>query len=375
MTPSPSLPASQPPPSGASGAGRVRLLGLDGLRAISILMVVVGHSMRTEGFPVGWRSPALETVAGTGVTIFFGLSGFLITWLLLQEESAQGRVRLGEFYFRRALRILPAAFTYLLVMGLATALGWLPLRMVDLVAPAAFCANLIPVQFWVGHFWSLSVEEQFYFVWPLTFLWLPRRARLGLALVWVVISPAWHHLNQKYFGAANLNWVRPDLRFAPLMAGCGLALLWCQVEVRDWVLSRLGKARALGWLVSLTVFTSQWWMPASLGGAGFLASLFLTNLGLMGLILLAVTGGSGPASRVLNWGPVVWLGKLSYSLYLWQQVFCYPDTGRWQERFPLNLGLTLLAGIASFYLIETPCLRWRDRHLPRWFPHRPSTRP
>lgn len=367
MTPTSTPEVAQIPTSGSTGAGRVRLLGLDGLRAISILMVVVGHSTRTQGFPDGWRTPALEAMAGSGVTVFFGLSGFLITWLLLQEESGEGRVNLGEFYFRRALRILPAAFTYLLVMGVATALGWLPLGVVDLLAPAAFCANLVTVSFWVGHFWSLSVEEQFYFVWPLTFLWMPRQARLVLALGWVLLSPAWHHLNQKIFGGENVNWGRPDLRFAPLMAGCGLALLWCRLEVREWVLSRLGKARALGWLVSVTAFASHWWMPARLGGVGFLASLLLTNLGLMGLILLAVTGGHGPASRVLNWAPVVWVGKLSYSLYLWQQVFCYPDTGRWQEQFPLNLVLTLLAGIASFYLIEGPCLRWRDRQLPRWF--------
>lgn len=348
-----------------------RLDGLDGLRAISIALVMVGHSSRTVGFPAALGLGDYPGIASTGVVIFFGLSGFLITWLLLQEESRFGGIRLGEFYFRRALRILPAAFTYLTVIALAGAVGWIHIQWKDVVSPAVFLANLIHTDEYTGHFWTLSVEEQFYLVWPALLVLLRGRQRILAAAGWVLFTPIWRQINLRWFGADAVNWSRPDLRFDTLMGGCLLALLWMRPAVREQLEQWTRRAGSVVLLASIAAFTAPWWMAKMLGGPGVLLSVPVAAVGICGIMTVAVTGNCRPLAACLNWPPCMWIGRLSYSLYLWQQIFCYPTTGRWHERFPQNIGLTVLVAAAAYYLIELPCLRLRDRLQPRLFPPRP----
>ena len=137
-----------------------RIPSLDGLRAISILLVVVGHMAKSGHGPrIFW-----DHYAEVGVRIFFVISGYLITNLLLHEHQRTSTIKLREFYVRRAYRIFPAAFVFMLVAFTAY---WHQLRWYDMAAALLYLANHDYLRPWIlGHLWSLSIEEQFYVVWP-----------------------------------------------------------------------------------------------------------------------------------------------------------------------------------------------------------------
>ena len=145
-----------------------RLPGLDGLRAIAVALVVF-HHLCSQGTLASWPRLAAALKHGSfGVQVFFVLSGFLITWLLLREEQRSGTIDLRRFYFRRSLRILPPAFFFLGMMLLLTVFGLVSIGSRDFLFSFLFIRNAYgpggsPE---VAHFWSLAVEEQFYLTWP-----------------------------------------------------------------------------------------------------------------------------------------------------------------------------------------------------------------
>jgi peptidoglycan/LPS O-acetylase OafA/YrhL len=167
--------------SASAADGRpVRLLpSLDGLRAVSILLVILGHGVGTGKSQLDLHSPVLEKLffshSAIGVRTFFIISGFLITTLLLREKSNFGYISLPAFYTRRCLRILPAFFFYLLVIVVLDRTGFVQLPAGNLLYAVTYTMNFNPNPYWyTGHFWSLSVEEQFYLLWPLALTFLQR---------------------------------------------------------------------------------------------------------------------------------------------------------------------------------------------------------
>jgi peptidoglycan/LPS O-acetylase OafA/YrhL len=334
-----------------------RLGGLDGLRALSVIWVLLIHSAHLPGFPTWTWLRRLAGAGGNGVLIFFVISGFLITWLLLNEESKHGSFSLGQFYFRRAMRILPPAFAYLLglsLLGLA--------KPGEVLACTLFVRNLG----WftdgghslTGHFWSLSVEEQFYLLWPFLMQRLPVRWRIPVTAGLCLAAPVWRQVNMWTIGGDHLNWSRLDFRYDYLLWGVLLALVQRAPEYRK----ALGLATRHGTL-------------GFGAGAGLLGVFWLGNLRLPGyvlaflptvvtilvsyLILLLVEERSKLVSRIFAWGPAVWLGRLSYSLYLWHELFCFQTQWPSLRHCGLALALSLLAAVMSYYLIEKPSFAWR----------------
>lgn len=341
---------------------RSRLPGLDGLRALSIVLVILYHCAHTEGFPDIALFKAIARTGVIGVQVFFVISGFLITWLLLGEEEKTGHISLKSFYFRRALRILPPAFMFLAAVTVVANLRALPVTNRELLASVLFFRNLSPVDSkYTRHYWSLSIEEQFYLVWPLLLIWLPRRARLWVTAGLIGIEPVWRQVNTWLFGAANVTWARTDLRYSGLLVGALLALALKEPRLK----AKLDRLLAFG--------------PGLFVVAGAaLAALMLTPLGeqprafrvdpellhaLLTVVMLAVLveGRGGVFSSLFELAPIRWVGRISYSLYLWQQLFCIESTGPWFERFPLNVLASFALASASYYFIEQPVLRWRDR--------------
>ena len=162
-----------------------RIPSLDGFRAISILMVCYGHLSGTRNFPVSiveygrWCGD----VAHLGVLVFFVISGFLITSLLMSEHEMTDAVSLKRFYLRRIVRIFPAFYAFILVMAVATLLGAAQLTGRDFAYALTYTVNFEPNRaLQIGHLWSLSVEEQFYLLWPLTLLLLRERRALFVAV-------------------------------------------------------------------------------------------------------------------------------------------------------------------------------------------------
>ena len=144
-----------------------RIASLDGLRAISIGLGLLGHLAGTRFFPLTSAAGDFFALAETGVLIFFIISGFLITTLLLHELDNSGRINLLKFYFRRTLRIFPPYYFLIAVLLVLRFLGYISLSNYDVLHAFTYTSNYFyPEGWYLGHPWSLSVEEQFYLLWP-----------------------------------------------------------------------------------------------------------------------------------------------------------------------------------------------------------------
>ena len=354
---------------------------LDGWRGIAIALVVVAHAVSPlyqAGALPEWAVRVVY-LGGHGVGLFFGLSGFLICTRLLHERRATGRIAVREFYVRRGFRILPPALAYLAVVGALGALGVLPVHPREWGAALLFFRNYVPVFFpegagrYTGHFWSLAVEEHFYLllpillacgrVWGLTRVLCVAAAAVG---VWRALDAdhGWgaHWLGLEPYTAAY----RTDVRLDALLWGAAMGAL---LHDARW------RARAARLL-----------RPAVWGcvAAGYAALVALSWPGhLWGAVLVpAVLAGTvlhphARAARVLGWAPLRWLGRISYSLYLWHILFM-PQLAEGAplgalQQLPLNVVCALLVAVASHRWVERPAIRLGARVAAR--PARPVPPP
>jgi peptidoglycan/LPS O-acetylase OafA/YrhL len=330
--------------------GEKRIPGLDGIRAISIILVVFGH--------VSNGVTTLSQYGGFGVESFFVLSGFLITWLLCMEEDKRGAISLPSFYARRTLRILPPAFLYIAAASLLGVLGLAEVARNEPLYAAFFVRNLMADGgLHLAHFWSLAIEEQFYLLWPLVFLLLRSdRQRLILVAALIVVAPFWRHAMYGLAGGAR--WVndrRFDLRYDALIVGCCLALLRHDGQFRWLPVNRVMKSTPAA-LVALGAIVAG---CAGLPIRAFSASL--SFIGVAAFINFSIECPNGVIGSFLNWGPMVWIGQLSYSLYLWQQIFCWHSKLPWLGQFPQNMIAAAVAAALSYYLLERPLADVRRR--------------
>ena len=337
--------------------GSVRIPSLDGLRAMSIALVVLGHLAGTSGVP----SPFPRVEEGLqlfGVRVFFVISGFLITSLLLDEAARHGTISLTHFYFRRTMRIFPPFYVYVAAVATASALGFIQLRKFDALAAVTYTTNYHHKRSWyLGHAWSLAVEEQFYLLWPFLMKYLgPRRAALA-ALTTVVASPLLRFallLGAPSF-RAGLGETFPTVADY-IATGCLLSCYRGHLDTSPRFLAFLRSK--LFWIAPALALVGA--IPTS---AKFdnLVGHTLTNLGAALLIERAVRFPRAPFGRVLNARPVAFVGVLSYSLYLWQQPFLNRHSNALVCAFPLNLTLAVGMALLSHYLVERPALRLRAR--------------
>ena len=337
-----------------TSASAGRLPSLDGLRAISISLVLLGHLAGTHGF--GPLNLGVGDYAHLGVVVFFVISGFLITRLLLLEHTKTGHVSLKLFYARRCLRLFPASYAYIACISLLWMAGVVHLQARDLWHAVTYTVNYLPGGSWeIGHLWSLSVEEQFYLLWPLTFLALgPLRASWaagGVILLGPVArSAAWLFLRGTPYR---------DLSMFPMVAdslamGCLLAKMSGWLEGQAWYLRLFRPIYSVALLASILLINRY-------GGytvVGVFGTSFI-NLFLAILIHRSVYCCRDRMGQVLNWKPVVFVGILSYSLYLWQQPFLNRDSTAWVNEFPQNLTFAVAAALASYFLLEKPFLKLR----------------
>jgi len=328
-----------------------RIPSLDGLRAISITLVILGHLVGTRNFPV--ELSFLKPYANLGVRVFFIISGYLITKLLLEERDQTGKLDLLEFYRRRAYRIFPAAYLYMLVMA---ALHWRSLTGRQLLVTFTYLSSYYHSHnSWMfGHLWSLSVEEQFYLIWPFAlamgFVMRKRMLILTIALC-PLLRVAFHflHLPDRHIYFPTV--------LDTIATGCLLAIFWEKLRRHDrFLLSR-----------------AAWILPAVACGVPLLQNIFYgykaqAAYEVFGLTIMhfAIAGTIYIAVRKkwhwLNVQPVIWVGVVSYSLYLWQQAFLEDRTSAsWWTAFPINMILALLCAAASYYCVERTFLQLRNR--------------
>lgn len=339
-----------------------RIPSLDGLRALSIALVIVGHVQTARIGEAASRSHPLSVILGNGpfgVSVFFVISGFLITTLLLRELDRSDTISLRGFYWRRAFRILPAYAAYLAVVAALGASGHISVAPREFAAAATFTKNYTPWQSsWsLLHTWSLSVEEQFYLLWPTALLFAGRNRARRIAIGIILLSPIIRVANYAIFGGVQPGlWEMLHTRADALMFGCLGALEYDSQSFRDRCL------RAFPLLFALIpfVFVVQPLITARFGGS-LLYTVGYTFEGITILLsmLWVIEHPASVVGRLLNSRIVAHVGVISYSLYLWQQLML--DPAYFPGRVPLCIAGIFVAAELSYHLVEQPMLRWRER--------------
>jgi peptidoglycan/LPS O-acetylase OafA/YrhL len=357
-------PISIPPPSIAQAPLRLGYRpSLDGLCAFAVLMVMAHHA--NIPFCSG---------GSIGVDIFFVLSSFLITSLLLEEWRKTRDISLRRFYLRRVLRLIPALAVFLIFVQLYGLAVFRGPRLWD--TEKAIASVIFYVGNWMqafhlvtmeglSHAWSLSIEEQFYLIWPLTLLLLLRSGQnerwilrwLGLAIVLIAVRRGFLWTGEAsgdriYFGG--------DARSDELLAGCAVAA-WLHLATfpREKIRSVVRYLVAPAFVLILAVIVHPLAKKAmyTLGWPAIEAAVSVLIVGL-------ILGIAGPLQKLLELRPAVWIGKLSYGLYLWH----FPIVGKvgeWQSlgllRPVVGFALTFAAASASYYLVELRFLRRKQQ--------------
>jgi peptidoglycan/LPS O-acetylase OafA/YrhL len=379
---------------------------LDGVRALAISLVVLFH------YP--WKQPffSANPVHGgfLGVDVFFVLSGFLITTLLLQENATTGGVSLKRFYARRALRLLPAFFVLFAIalflhFNLAAGDGNRP-KALGLFSMVFYAANWVNIYSphalgsAVSHTWSLAIEEQFYLVWPMILVFLLRkRLRLGtiaaLTTAGIVAASVWrawywwnrlgHRSFVAYFLAVtdrpvpsntpgtlthrtavwNRFYFGSDTRADALLVGCltAIVLFWLLPKLGARARVRLSAAAGLaligcGVIVWRAIVVISGWLP--------MWGILALELGVAVVIAGLVAAPRNPLARLLALPPLAWLGRRSYAVYLFHPiVFEYCRRSRIDFSPPVSfvfqMIVILVVAELSHRLVEAPMLR-RKQH-------------
>jgi peptidoglycan/LPS O-acetylase OafA/YrhL len=339
---------------------------LDGIRAVAILAVFAFHSgTRLHG-------------AFIGVDIFFVLSGFLITTLLLQEWRDTGAIAMGDFYRRRAARLLPALFVTVAAVSVIYAVD----RQLDLQTDLGFVGSVLAVIFYssnwftamnfnavpalFNHTWSLAIEEQFYLVWPPLLLlclwrrWPPRRL-LVLAVTLAGASAILRFILWNAHRGGN-TYFRSDTRADGLLLGCALAIVFGTHRGRSLLTRYLGRPLALAAGATLLVFAIQ---AAPRDPLVYKGGLFGVVVCSAAVIAHVVCADRSWLTRLLAVRPLVWVGARSYGMYLFHiPVFAVIGAswlGDQPSRFvvPLQIAVTMLLAAASYRWIESYFMRRR----------------
>ncbi|MFF8100942.1 acyltransferase family protein [Streptomyces sp. NPDC016640] len=362
-------------PSALARGGRVN--GLDGLRTCAVALVLVYHV-----------TPDLVPGGSVAVDLFFTISGFVITRLLLAEYARTGGVALLLFYRRRWLRLVPALLavcTLCAALSVTTSLWGFDGAWRAAGLSALFLVNVVraaesgPYSDLTGplaHTWSLGVEEQFYLLWPLVLLVLLRRVGARTVLLCTAVLCAlpalwrWVLWNPD---AAHRIYNGTDTRADQLLAGALVAVVLARLRADDprSAVLRLWAGR-LAWPALGLLALVAWRMPVTAGIGGWTAAWY--TAGFLGVAVLSATlvaglelRPDGRLSRLLSLTPLAWAGRnLSYGIYLWHYpvVRLLASLGVEDGRLPATVVLSLLMALLSYHVIEAPFLRRARDHAP-----------
>lgn len=345
----------------------LRISGLDGLRGIAVTAVVF-HHLRI----FAPKDSAIGAIGGgmIGVDLFFVISGFLLTWLALEEFKATGRIHVRNFYMRRILRLIPALLLFLGVQTLyALVKGQLPDYLTSILATLFYYLNwkayfTLDVAPGFGHLWSLSVEEQFYMLWPLCLILLLRSARPLHIFAILLLIAALVFFYRNYLWLKTGNWLRiylrTDLRLDALALGASCAFLW-----RAALPARIFGNRIAGSLLFLVFLVLIYYLnplePAYYEWGASLVALLACGL------IFNCCSSNGNSGGIFNISWLEYLGRRSYGLYLWHLpifMWCSHMFSAVSIWLALTLALVFTAMVTEFswWVVERPFNQLRNRY-------------
>jgi peptidoglycan/LPS O-acetylase OafA/YrhL len=349
---------------------------LDGWRAAAILAVMAMHDRARHLGPL--NDDWLNMHGVMGVRVFFAISGILICSRLLAEQSRFGRISLRSFYIRRAFRILPPAILFLLVAAILIAAGHSHERWRLWWASLLFYRNFFPivnssVDGWVtSHYWSLSLEEQFYLLLPALLVFCHRWRTQVLAAL-IVLGFAWTSYAGHHF--PNIPPFRPDVALNLLFIPALAAIL----------LRNQHYSKVISWIVRpwplylLLIYLSQDPDLSLRVGLTYHGHLYdqLLPFVMTALVLSTALHPKTWLGKLLETAPIRWIGRISYSLYLWQQIFLTQhyaanETFSWVAHYIPAWPLTFACAALSYYLVERPMIRLGHRLTKNPVPDRPT---
>ena len=318
------------------------------------MLILFCHSRLTGAF-----SNTLTVIAKqaeVGVTIFFVISGFLITNLLLTEESKNGSISIPSFYIRRVLRIVPVYLLYVAFILIWRNVETIGLTRDNLIHVFTFTVNFDTNRSWFfGHFWSLSVEEQFYLFWPASLILFRKHLKVVLVILvaWSCIARVIAYKFPEY-GLITLSpfFIYSDAIFIGAFGGI---LFFENPEIFKHKIF----GSYLAQLVALTLFLAFVYFTEN--GKLALISLPLGNsiisLSILFLICAYIIPSHNFVFKMLNNKAIVHIGILSYSIYIWQQFFFVGEIKGFWRMFPYNILVIYGVSLASYYLWERPFLK------------------
>ena len=339
---------------------------LDGWRAIAVMMVVIGHASSTiNNQSLLYKLIDLFIYANLGVKIFFFLSGFLITTLLIKEYIKFGKINIKFFFIKRILRIFPVLYLFIIVLIIINAIFKLEISFDNFLAAALLYSNFKMQSggWFTGHIWSLSVEEQFYLIWPFLFVFMHNKL-YQFCITVILIVPClrvyW------YFYPNNFQvTLGPFLSYAEtIFSGSFTAILSFKNFISSS--SKIWSVKWLSIIAILILIFLNFLIRNGIAGI-FILPLHSTinNLLLVFLMINTLINTKTLLYKVLNHKVMVQIGIISYSLYLWQQLFIVPmdvyaDKVHWSI-FPLNILFSLVTAYISYHYFEVYFLNHKKK--------------
>jgi peptidoglycan/LPS O-acetylase OafA/YrhL len=347
--------------------------GYDALRAVSIFFVICTHLGIHEQFSsfIGNNRLLLPFTGVAGVTIFFSLSGFLITHILLNEKKETGSINVKNFYIRRFLRLLPPLILFYIVIGFLMQKAMISSSFKGYLMSIFYIYNFVPKQYYtgeLGHTWSLSVEEQFYLLLPAVLIFVRSTSRLyAIIFILLVASVAATYilpgllinidgvpktLDSQFFIS---RWFIPAI--APIIIGSAFSIMLNDIGPRlkqqfhknYYILSG---SIALYFLPFLLL--PEYILPVS--------NIFV-GISISSLLVWIYYNQDNKLCDILEFKPLRYIGRISYGLYVYQGFFLRtgPADGLYVQQFPQNIILTVVVSILSYELFEKRILRLKNR--------------
>lgn len=342
--------------------------GLDTLRTLSVAIVMASHVLTFVRVP-----------GDVGVTVFFFISGFLITSLLLREAAQSDTVNIPAFYVRRYVRLMPELFAYIVAASTVIAMTSPKLNLLDIAGSLLYFYNYVKafrgdIHYVAGtfeHLWSLSVEEHFYLAFPLLVAAFRKRLRVltGILIALLVITPAWRLVYYLQAPDPHAVYYTSDCRFDSIAYGCVVAILFNSgLAVDYW--TRAGRPTLVAFGGALALLAGSFLLP---NAAGYMFKFSVQGLALS-LVFVAIYAGKADsiALRLLRFRSAAALGKYTYGIYLWHPLLisCLAFAGvraqgagvGYQVAILIAISLAAtLAAWASFTFVLSPFSKLRRR--------------